>query len=91
MTGKQKRSRVTIREDSAKQLDASPAGIVNATFHLLTVLLGDSFAFSAPSMSTRRPPYYLGGSVPIRATTSCNFVRRVLKRTVSITRNRDHI
>ena len=57
VTGKRKRSRVTIQEDSAKQLDASLAGIVNASFHLLTGLLGDSFTFSAPSMSTRRQPY----------------------------------
>ena len=56
MTEKRKRSRVTIQEDSAKQLDASLAGIVNASFHLLTGLLGDSFAFSAPSMSMRRQP-----------------------------------
>ena len=56
MTGKRKSSRVTIQEDSAKQLDASLAGIVNASFHLLTGLLEDSFAFSAPSMSMRRQP-----------------------------------
>ena len=53
VTGKRKRSRVTIEEDTAKQLDAPLAGIFNASFHLLTDLLGNSFTFSAPSMSTR--------------------------------------